>query len=194
MKRVRSIGAALAVLALAGCASIRSNSEQEFTPIHPGQLTVATTLPAPGFWNQDAKGDFTGGFEYEVANALADRFSLELKVVDIPFDDLTTGKFDDADIAMSHISITDEHADHVDFSTSYDATSAGVLARHGKTIADLKTAREQTWCVTDGTTGSDLVDEFVTDDCDGIAVRNGDRNPGSDRRRAARAEQRRLAA
>ena len=74
----------MSVVLVAGCDSIRSNAEQTFTPNTPGVLTVATTLPAPGFWNQDAHGTFTGGFEYEIAQALADRFGVTLDVVDVP--------------------------------------------------------------------------------------------------------------
>ena len=121
---------------LCGCGSIRADARQEFRPGTDGVLTVATTLPAPGFWDQDASGTVDGGFEFEVATALADRCGLRLDVVDVPFEQFTAGDLGGADLALSQISITDGRADHVDFSTPYHTTSAGVLGPTGTEISD----------------------------------------------------------
>ena len=43
------------------------------------ELTVATSLPAPGFWDGADVDELTGGFEDGIARALADRFDLELR-------------------------------------------------------------------------------------------------------------------
>lgn len=142
---------------VAACDDVRSAGDQSFEPNREGVLTVATALPAPGFWEHGADGDFTGGFEYGIAAALAERFGLELDVVDVPFGDLVVGDLHGADLAMSQISITEARAEAVDFSTTYYETSAGVLAPSGTTVPDLKTARGLSWCVVSGTTEAELV-------------------------------------
>ena len=48
-----------------------------FTPATDGVLTVATNLPAPGFWDGDDIDHLTGGFEWGIATDLAKRFGLE---------------------------------------------------------------------------------------------------------------------
>lgn len=133
-------------------------------------LTVATSLPAPGFWDEDADGQPAGGFEYDVAEALAERFGLRLDVVDVPFDQLTSGNLGDADLALAQITITDARAEHVDFSTPYYTTSAGVLAGAGTTIGDLRTAAEQRWVVVTGTTEAAFVADVIQPDADTLEV------------------------
>ncbi len=153
---------AVSVVLVAGCDSIRSNAEQTFTPNTPGVLTVATTLPAPGFWNQDAHGTFTGGFEYEIAQALAERFGVTLDVVDVPFEDITGGR----PPRRRSCPRAGEHHRRARRRTS---TSPRPTCRPAPAcwptrrteIADLKTARARSWCVTRGTTEAQLVDETI---------------------------------
>lgn len=162
----RRVAAALVValvvaLFASGCASIRDNARQRFRPKHDGLLTVATALPAPGFWDQDATGEVVGGFEFEIATELAEHFGLRLDIVEVPFDRIVQGDLGGADLAMSQISITDARRAHVAFSTPYHTTSAGVLATKGDEIRDLKTARERSWAVTAGSTEAAFVHDVV---------------------------------
>src|SRR5690606_25506783 len=90
-----------ACVSTAACADATQIAEQTFQPATEGVLTVATSLPAPGFWEGDDPDHLTGGFEYELARRLADRWDLELRVIDVPFDDLATGDLHGADLAMS---------------------------------------------------------------------------------------------
>lgn len=167
--------------ALGGCDDIRDGARQTFQPHTPGVLTVATDLPAPGFWDEASDGtadggttvdgaEVDGGFEYLVAEALAQRFGLRLDVVDVPFAKLIDGELGGADLALAQISITDERAERLGFSTPYYTTSAGVLATTGTTIADLRTAREQRWVVAAGTTEADFVDDVIQPDADTLVV------------------------
>ena len=56
-------------------------------------------------------------------------------------------------MAIAQISITDERSEVVDFSTSYYVTGAGVLGdADAELLTHLKTAREQTWAIVEGTT------------------------------------------
>src|SRR5690242_527733 len=117
--RARLVVATVLVLAAVGCASTGKGSGGTFTPRVAGTLTVATAqIPDPGFWY----GTFaqpTGGFEHGLAMALAKRFGLgRVTVIAVPFHELVRGRLDGADLALSDITITDERAEHLDFSTS----------------------------------------------------------------------------
>jgi polar amino acid transport system substrate-binding protein len=156
-----SIVAAFVALALAsGCESARDSAEQRFLPAADGVLTVATALPAPGFWDGDRAATVDGGFEYSIASALADRFGLDLEVVDVPFDDLVAGDLGGADLALAQIAVTDERADVVDFSFPYYDDQMGVVMQAGEEMRDLATARDATWVVEEAT----VEEEVLTDD------------------------------
>lgn len=133
------------VLAASACGSI-ANSAGEFTPARPGILTVATsTIPSPGFWEGTAT-DPTGGFEYELARALADRFGLEkVEIKIVHFHRIVAGHLDGADIGLNLLTPTDEREEHLDFSTSYLDSAPTVVVRSGTEVADLATAQELLW-------------------------------------------------
>ncbi len=150
-----ALAAALGALTLAafGCANESSGAAGSFTPRTPGTLTVATAqAPEPGFW----AGTFahpTGGFEYGLARALAGRLDLSsVKVVEVPFHELVRGHLGGADLALSDITITEERARHLDFSTPYLKAPPSILVRPGTEVADLKTARGLRWAVQHDTT------------------------------------------
>ena len=69
-------------------------------------LTVATTLPAPGFWEGDDVTIVGGGYEWGLARSLADEFDLDLKVIDVPFADIVAGQLEGADMALAQIEFT----------------------------------------------------------------------------------------
>jgi tetratricopeptide (TPR) repeat protein len=88
-----AVGAlAFASLIAAGCGDTATIGSIPYTPATPGTLRVATALPAPGFWDGgDTPESITGGYEYELATLLADRFDLELELVAVPFDQIASG-------------------------------------------------------------------------------------------------------
>jgi polar amino acid transport system substrate-binding protein len=142
-----------AALALSSCANAGSGAAGTFTPRVKGTLTVATAqIPDPGFWY----GTFarpTGGFEYGLAQALAERFELKrIKVVEVPFHELVRGHLDGADLALSDITITEERAEHLDFSTSYLEAPPAIVVHPGTEVADVKAARDLHWAVQHDTT------------------------------------------
>ncbi|HEV7527620.1 MAG TPA: ABC transporter substrate-binding protein [Solirubrobacteraceae bacterium] len=155
LKRPLAIAAVAAVLAaaVAGCANASSGAAGSFTPRTANTLTVATAqIPDPGFW----EGTFahpTGGFEYRLAQKLAARFGLnKLKVVEVPFHELVRGRLGGADLALSDITITDERAEHLDFSSSYLKAPPSILVRPGTEVSDVKAARALHWAVQHDTT------------------------------------------
>jgi polar amino acid transport system substrate-binding protein len=163
----------LVAMVAPGCDQIRENAEQHFDPNVAGVLTVATTLPAPGFWEGDDASSLDGGFEWEIAKALAERFDIGLEVVDVPFESIVSGDLGEADMAIAQISITDERAEVVDFSTSYYVTGAGILgSADADELTDLKTAREQTWVIVAGTTEESFVHDVIRPERDPLVVDN----------------------
>jgi polar amino acid transport system substrate-binding protein len=151
-----SLSALVAILGLwltacGGCAG--GGAAGTFTPRTPGTLTVATAqIPEPGFWSGTEQHP-TGGFEYGLAQALAARFGLaRVKVVIVPFTQLIVGDLDGADLALSDITVTEERAQHVDFSTSYLDAPPSILVRPGTEVADVDAAQELQWAVEKGTT------------------------------------------
>src|SRR5664280_1878186 len=113
-------------LGAVGCANAVKGASGSFRPRTANTLTVATAqIPDPGFW----AGTFahpTGGFEYGLAKQLAARLHLaRVKVVEVPFHELVRGHLGGADLALSDITITDERAQHLDFSTSRRAAGHG---------------------------------------------------------------------
>lgn len=133
----------------------------EITPGDPGMLTVATTLPAPGFWEGDDVTIVGGGYEWGLARSLADEFDLDLKVIDVPFADIVAGDLGGADMALAQIEFTEERGEVLDFSLPYYASDFGVLMLAGKRLRDIDTARDLRWTVVEGARQQTFLDETI---------------------------------
>ncbi len=143
------LGLGAAILAASGCGAGNGlGAAGTFTPRTPGTLTVATAqVPDPGFWTGTIAHP-TGGFEYELARALAARFGLaHVRVIEVPFDRLITGHLGGADLALSDITATTERARHVAFSVGYLDAPPAILVRPGTSVPDVHTAQRLRWAV-----------------------------------------------
>ena len=158
--------ASLAVLLVAACGD-RSSSPAAgtFTPSRPGVLTVVTSdLPSPGFWN-GSPGHITGGFEYELARDLAERFHLKSVQVRVSsFRRIVAGHLDGADLALDLITPTPERAQHLTFSSPYLDAAATVVAGAGTAVPDLATAQTLRWGAVRGTTFVGVIDDLIAPD------------------------------
>jgi ABC-type amino acid transport substrate-binding protein len=148
-------------LLLAACGG--TGAAGTFTPRTPGTLTVATAeVPDPGFWSGTARHP-TGGFEYELARALAARFGLaRTKVVVVPFARLLAGDLQGADVALSDITVTEKRAERLSFSTPYLAAPPAVLVRPGTQVPDVHAARGLRWAVQARTTLQSALQETIS--------------------------------
>jgi polar amino acid transport system substrate-binding protein len=160
-----SLAAAVAVtlLAVTACgSSSRTGSTGSFTPVKAGTLTVATAFfPAPGFWEGDPSAP-SGGFEWDLARALADRFDLDaVAVVPVGFGDLVGGDLGGADLALSELTPTSEREKVLDFSTPYLVAPPGVVVRPGTTVDDLAALRKLRWVAVTGSTLTGIVKDDV---------------------------------
>jgi len=104
-------------------------------PAIPGQLTVETGLPAPGWWNGESPDTIHDGFEYCMAANIAWRGGLDrVAVVNVSFAQLLAGQTRDFDLALTQATITEERRRAVDFSVPYFASDQGVLVRTGTRV------------------------------------------------------------
>lgn len=152
---------AVAILLLCGCGSI-SGSAGEFTPHTPGVLTVATsTVPTPGFWEGTAQRP-TGGFEYELARDLADRFGLDsVRIRIVHFHKIVAGDLGGADLGLSLITPTAEREAALDFSTPYIDAAPTVVVRAGTEVPDLAGAEELRWGTVRATTFVETIETRI---------------------------------
>lgn len=149
------------VAAASAVACSDSSDTARFAPVRADTLTVATNLPAPGWWVGETAATLTGGFEYAMAQEMARRLGLSegVRVIEVPFDDIVTGRVKDYDVGISQVTITAERAQAVDFSVPYFSSNAGILVNTGTTVADAAQARTLRWGVMDATT----MQGFLTD-------------------------------
>jgi polar amino acid transport system substrate-binding protein len=170
--RIPAVITFLAVaMVVAGCSGKPKDKVLvEVAPTVPGTLTVATTLPAPGFWEGDDVTIVGGGYEWGLARALADEFDLNLKIIDVPFADIVAGDMDGADMALAQIEITDARLEVLDFSLPYYASDFGVLMRAGERVGDLAAARQLRWTVVDGARQQSFVDVRIRPDAPVLVV------------------------
>ena len=150
-RRTRSLlSCALALAAIAGCSQARDAVPSELDTNRPGILSVAAALDSPGFWDGDAPETVAGGYEWAIAVELAERFELELQIVDVAFTDIIAGDLGGADLALAQIVPTDERRELLDFGVAYLDADFGVLVPDGESIRDLATARQLSWATVAG--------------------------------------------
>ena len=147
-------------------AKCSKSTSGEFTPVKDDTLTVATSLPAPGFWNGDDPESINGGFEYGMAQAMAKLAGLsDVEVKNVSFDALVAGQTSDFDVALSQVTITPERAKVVCFTTDYFSSDQGILVRTGTSVT-AENQKSIKWGVQGSTTGQTFIDEQVKPDSD----------------------------
>jgi polar amino acid transport system substrate-binding protein len=139
--------AVLVAVVLTACgAETTSPAAGTFTPRTRGVLTVVTSeVPRPGFW-EGTPARVRGGFEYELAKELAQRFGLkEVRVRTEPFDRIVAGHLDGSDLALDLITPTSERMQHLVFSFPYLDAAPTVMVRTGTSVPDLEDAQKLRW-------------------------------------------------
>jgi ABC-type amino acid transport substrate-binding protein len=163
---------AVVLMVGAGCgASSRTGSTGSFKPAHSHTLTVATAfLSAPGFWEGELPAP-SGGFERDLAHALAQRFGLaSVAVVPVAFGDLVGGHLGGADLALSELTPTAERERVLAFSTPYLVAPPGVVVRPGTATPDLAALRKLRWVAVTGSTLTRLVKDVIRPDHTALEV------------------------
>ncbi len=137
----------------AGCGTLSTSpAAGTFTPRTPHVLTVAMSgYPTPGFWEGTPQHP-TGGFEFELARAMAQRFGLRsVRIVVKHFHQIVAGDLGGADLALDLVTPTSEREQHLQFSTPYLTDAPTVVVRSGTPIPDLDTAQALRWGATRAT-------------------------------------------
>jgi polar amino acid transport system substrate-binding protein len=169
------------VVALAACGSSSSSSGDKsssaptcktstsgkISPVTADTLTVATSLPAPGFWNGDDIASLDGGYEWGMAKAMAKLAGLKnVEFKNVSFDALQAGQTSGFDVAFSQITITPDRAKVVCFTTPYFSSDQGVLVAKGTTVKTEADAKKLKWGVQGSTTGQSFLNDKIKPDSD----------------------------
>lgn len=118
-----------------------------------GPLQVATSLPAPGFWNGSSPDTVDGGFEWALAQEIADALGYDgFELSNVGFGGLVSGRNKNFDLALTQSSITKEREKVVDFSVPYYISDNGIMVLAGAEVPDAETARGLAWGVQTGST------------------------------------------
>jgi polar amino acid transport system substrate-binding protein len=159
MARNTRVLAALAALSLVVAACGGSNDS--FSLVKEGSLTVCSDAPYEPFEFQAEDGTWTG-FDMDVMRKIAEANSLELEVTVQPFDGIwlapAAGK---CDVVASSMTITEERAQAADFTDSYFDAFQSLLVRKAdaETYTSLESLADKTIAVQTGTTGETYANE-----------------------------------
>jgi len=140
MKKLVSLLLAVTMtVALCGCGSSSDNSgaaDAAFKTVTGGTLTMATNAYFPPY--EYYEGDKIVGIDAEIAQAIADKLGLELKIEDMEFDSIITavsaGK---ADMGLAGMTVTDERKQNVNFSDTYATGIQVVIVPENSDIASV---------------------------------------------------------
>ena len=168
--------AAMGTAALAGCgsassstgtstsASTTSASQDTYTLVKDGQLTIASDLANPPLDYTDTSSNEPAGFEVELMQAIGEKLGLaSVYLSPMKFDTIipTIKQGGTADVGVSNFTITDERKQEIDFTDPYlDSNQGLVTAKTAtKTTQDDLNSADVKVAVQAGTTGESWVQE-----------------------------------
>ncbi|MCF6376480.1 ABC transporter substrate-binding protein [Nocardioides KLBMP 9356] len=158
-----SAGLMLALSACGGAASGQSAASlSEVSLVFKGALTVCTDSPYAPFVYEE-KGKLVG-FDIDLARKVADKLKVDLDVVDVPFDDITSGtslNTDACDVAVSAMTITGERARVLDFSSPYFDAKQALITPRGSGLDELAELGGARVGVQKDTTGETFMSDFA---------------------------------
>ena len=129
-KKIIALVLVLAIVASLGILAACSKKPEE-----KNVLTMATNAEFPPYEYHD--GDAIVGIDAEIAQLIADKLGMELKIEDVSFDSIIPGvKEGKYDMGMAGMTVTDERLLEVNFSESY---ATGVQVVIVKEDSDIKT-------------------------------------------------------
>jgi polar amino acid transport system substrate-binding protein len=167
---VRATAAALCSAALlvtlsacGGAASGESaDSLSEVSLVFKGALTVCTDSPYAPFVYEE-KGKLTG-FDVDLSQAVADALDVDLDVIDVDFDSITSGdslNSDACDVAVAAMTITGERARVLDFSSPYFDAKQALVTPRGSGLDQLAELAGKRVGVQKDTTGETYMSDFA---------------------------------
>ena len=166
----RTALAALSSVALLGslsaCGGNASADEadalSEVSLVSSGALTVCTDMPYAPFEYEE--GGKPTGFDIDLVRKVAKRLDADLDVVDVSFDDITSGNSlnsDACDVAISAMTITGERARVLDFSSPYFDAKQALITPRGSGLDELPELAGTRVGVQKETTGETFLSDFA---------------------------------
>ena len=154
MKKVLSIVLAITLVALVAVGFAACKKEEA-----KDTLVMATNAEFPPY--EFHQGDSIVGIDAEIAQAIADKLGMELKIEDVAFDSIIPGvQAGKYDMGMAGMTVTDERLQSVNFSTSYAKGVQVVIVKEGSDIKSVDDVAGKKIGVQTSTTG----DIYATDD------------------------------
>ena len=156
-KRILSIAlvAVMAATMLCACGSKESTG----MTVNDGVLTMATNAYFPPY--EYYEGEEIVGIDAEIAQAVADKLGLELKIEDMEFDSIITAvQTGKADMGLAGMTVTDERKQSVNFSDTYATGIQVVIVTEDSDIASVDDLEGKKIGVQLSTTG----DIYASDD------------------------------
>ena len=116
-------------VAVAGCGGKKFNN-----PKKGDELIMATNAYFEPY--EYYEGDAVVGIDAEIAQAIADKMGMTLKIEDMEFDSIiaavNSGK---AHIGVAGMTVTEDRLENVDFSDSYTTATQVIIVQEGSEIA-----------------------------------------------------------
>ena len=163
-----SLSAVMAAILLCGCGSKSTDTAEDATAaageatvstVTDGVLTMATNAYFPPY--EYYEGSEIVGIDAEIAQAIADKLGLELKIEDMEFDSIITAvQTGKADMGLAGMTVTEERLQTVNFSDTYATGIQSVIVKEDSDIQSLDDLTGKKIGVQLSTTG----DIYATDD------------------------------
>ena len=163
-----SLSAVMAATLLCGCGGSKSTDTAEdatatgeatVSTVNDGVLTMATNAYFPPY--EYYEGSEIVGIDAEIAQAIADKLGLELKIEDMEFDSIITAvQTGKADMGLAGMTVTEERLQTINFSDTYATGIQSVIVKEDSDIQTLDDLQGKKIGVQLSTTG----DIYATDD------------------------------
>ena len=151
---------------LSGCGGAASGESAESLSdvsfVFKGVLTVCTDSPYAPFVYEE-KGKLVG-FDVDLSHEIAKALDVDLDVIDVAFDDITSGDSlnnDVCDVAVSAMTITGERARVLDFSSPYFDAKQALITPRGSGLDQLPELAGKRVGVQKDTTGETFMSDFA---------------------------------
>ena len=138
-KLIATVLIGVMALSMVACGSKKTESTEaaeaaEAAETAGGTLVMATNAEFPPY--EYYEGENVIGIDAEIAQAIADKLGMELKIEDMAFDSIivavNSGK---ADMGMAGMTVTEDRLENVNFSDTYAHESQVVIVKEDSTIA-----------------------------------------------------------